>query len=152
MPVGHGQTRQGWVVVACLGYSRAGAGVLIFTKQTEDLLAGIVAAWVAGRAAPDAGLGSPGRHPRPRRPPDDAFAAFCGQLRVDWQFCEAADPQAKGVVERLQDFVEPYFEPGRGFANELDFQLQLDAWFVKVAGGRTRRCVPPDRPADRGAS
>jgi transposase len=39
--VGHGQVRQGWVVVACLGYSRAGAGVLVFSKETEDLLAGI---------------------------------------------------------------------------------------------------------------
>jgi hypothetical protein len=28
--VGHGQARQGWVVIACLGYSRAGAGVLVF--------------------------------------------------------------------------------------------------------------------------
>ena len=27
VPVGHGQTRQGWVVIACLGNSRAGAGV-----------------------------------------------------------------------------------------------------------------------------
>jgi hypothetical protein len=36
-----GQTRQGWVVVACLRYSRADAGVLIFSKETEDLLAGI---------------------------------------------------------------------------------------------------------------
>jgi hypothetical protein len=41
VPVGHGQTRRGWVVVACLGYSRAGAGALIFSKQTPDLLAGI---------------------------------------------------------------------------------------------------------------
>jgi hypothetical protein len=28
IPVGHGQTRTGWVVVACLGYSRAGAGAI----------------------------------------------------------------------------------------------------------------------------
>ncbi len=41
IPVGHGQTRRGWVVVACLGYSRASAGALVFTKQTPDLLAGI---------------------------------------------------------------------------------------------------------------
>ena len=41
VPVGHGQTRRGWVVIACLGYSRAGAGALIFSKQTPDLLAGI---------------------------------------------------------------------------------------------------------------
>ena len=39
VPVGHGQTRKGFVVVACLGYSRTGAGMLV--SQTEDLLAGI---------------------------------------------------------------------------------------------------------------
>jgi hypothetical protein len=37
VPVGHGQTRRGWVVVVCLGYSRAGAGVLVFWRETEDL-------------------------------------------------------------------------------------------------------------------
>jgi len=36
VPVGHGQTRRAWVVVACLGYSRAGAGAL--------------AGWLAGLA------------------------------------------------------------------------------------------------------
>jgi hypothetical protein len=41
VPVGQGQTRRAWVVVACLGYSRAGAGALVFSKQTPDLLAGI---------------------------------------------------------------------------------------------------------------
>ena len=41
VPVGYGQNRRGWVVVACLGYSRAGAGALVFTKQTPDLLAAI---------------------------------------------------------------------------------------------------------------
>jgi hypothetical protein len=40
IPVGYGQTR-GWVVVACLGYSRVGAGALVFSKQTPELLAGI---------------------------------------------------------------------------------------------------------------
>jgi hypothetical protein len=38
--------------------------------------------------------------------PTQEYAAFCGQLRVDWYFCEPADPQAKGVVERLQYFIE----------------------------------------------
>jgi transposase len=40
-PVGHSQLRKGYVVVACLGYSRAGAGALVFSKQVEDLLFGI---------------------------------------------------------------------------------------------------------------
>ncbi len=73
--------------------------------------------------------------------PTERYAAFCGQLKVDWQFCEPADPQAKGVVERLQGYMETNFEPGRRFANQLDFQLQLDAWFEKANAGRTRRCA-----------
>jgi hypothetical protein len=71
-----------------------------------------------------------------------------GALRVDWHFCQPRDPQAKGCVERLQDFLERSFEPGRYFANELDFQLQLDDWFDTRANPRvhkTLRCRPIDR-------
>jgi transposase len=148
VPVGHGQTRRGWVVVACLGYSRAGAGALIFSKQTPDLLWGIGRClWSLG-ALPQTLVWDrqAGLHVGDGRP-TEAFAAFCGQLRVDWYFCAAADPQAKGCVERLQDFLERNFEPGRRFANELDFQLQLDAWFERANGRqhRTLRCRPIDR-------
>jgi transposase len=149
VPVGHGQTRRAWVVVACLGYSRAGASALIFSKQTPDLLAGIRRClWSLG-ALPQMLVWDrqAGLHARDGRPTDE-FAAFCGQLRVDWRFCEPADPQAKGCVERMQDFIERSFEPGRAFANELDFQLQLDDWFDSRANARqhkTLRCRPIDR-------
>jgi transposase len=137
VPVGHGQTRRAWVVVACLGYSRAGAGALVFSTQTADLLFGIRRClWSLG-ALPEtlvwdrqAGLHAGGGRPT---------AEF---------FCEPRDPQAKGCVERLQDFVEKSFEPGRRFANELDFQLQLDVWFDTRANPRvhkTLRCRPIDR-------
>jgi hypothetical protein len=79
--------------------------------------------------------------------PTDAFAAFCGQLRVDWHFCEPADPQAKGAVERLQGYAETNFEPGRTFANHLDFQDQLDHWFIKI-NARTHKTLRA-RPVDR---
>ena len=79
--------------------------------------------------------------------PTDEFAAFCGQLQVGWHFCEPADPQAKGVVERLQGYAETNFEPGRVFANELDFQDQFDAWFAK-ANARTHTTLRV-RPVDR---
>jgi transposase len=152
IPVGHGQTRRGWVVVACLGYSRAGAGAVIFSKEIPDLLFGIRRClWQLG-ALPQtlvwdrqAGLHAGGGRPT------EAFAAFCGQLRVGWHFCEPGDPQAKGVVERLQDFVKRNFEPGRVFANELDYQLQLDGWFDTRANPRTHktlRCRPIDRLAE----
>jgi transposase len=149
VPVGHGQTRRAWVVVACLGYSRAGAGALIFSKQTPELLFGIRRClWSLG-ALPETLVWDrqSGLHAGGGRPTAE-FAAFCGALRVGWYFCEPRDPQAKGVVERLQDFIEKSFEPGRRFANELDYQLQLDAWFDTRANPRvhkTLRCRPIDR-------
>jgi transposase len=149
IPVGHGQTRKGWVVLGCLGYSRAGAGALIFSKQTEDLLFGIRRClWSLG-ALPQTLVWDrqAGLHAGDGRP-TAAFAAFCGALKVGWHFCDAGDPQAKGVVERLQDFAERSFEPGRVAANELDYQLQLDSWFDTRANPRTHktlRCRPIDR-------
>jgi hypothetical protein len=148
VPVGHGQTRKGFVVIACLGFSRAGAGVLVFSKETEDLLAGIVGCIQRLGGLPstlvwDRQAGIHGHGGRP----SEAFAALCGQLKVDWFFCEPADPQAKGVVERLQGYAETNFEPGRRFANELDFQEQLDAWFAKV-NARTHKTLRA-RPTDR---
>jgi len=149
--VGHGQTRRGWVVVACLGYSRAGAGVLIFSTQSEDLLAGIAGCLerlggLPRRLVWDRQAGIHGHGGRP----SEAFAAFSGQLRVDWRFCGPGDPQAKGVVERLQGYAETNFERGRRFANELDFQDQLDGWFARVNARthKTLRARPVDRLAD----
>jgi transposase len=148
VPVGHGQLRRGWVVVACLGYSRAGAGALIFSKEAPDVLWGMArCVWSLG-ALPElmvwdregclhAGSGRP----------TQAYAAFCGQLPVGWLFCEPADPQAKGCVERLQGYLETNFEPARRFANHLDYQLQLDDWFVK-ANARTHKTLRA-RPVDR---
>jgi transposase len=151
IPVGHGQTRRGWVIVACLGYSRAGAGVLVFSKETQDLLAGIAGCLQRLGGLPrvlvwDRQAGIHGHGGRP----SEAFAGFCGQLKVDWHFCEPADPQAKGAVERLQGYAETNFEPGRRFANELDFQDQLDGWFGKVNARthKTLRARPVDRLAE----
>jgi transposase len=149
IPVGYGQTRQAYVVVACLGYSRAGAGAVIFSKQTPDLLFGIRRClWSLG-ALPQTLVWDrqAGLHATGGRPTTD-FAAFCGQLRVDWHFCDTRDPQAKGVVERLQDFLERSFEPGRCFANELDCQLQLDCWFDDRANARMHKTLRA-RPIDR---
>lgn len=149
IPVGHGQHRAGYVVVACLGYSRFGAGALVFSRTAEDLL------WGLGRC-----LGSFGALPKTLvfdregalhaggGKPTSELAAFCGQLGVGWHFCEPRDPQAKGVVERLQGFIETSFEPSRSFANHLDFADQLDGWFTHKANARTHRgirAVPAER-------
>ena len=68
-----------WVVVACLGYSRAGAGAVIFSKQTPDLLFGIRRClWSLG-ALPQTLVWDrqSGLHAAGGRPTAE-FAAFCG--------------------------------------------------------------------------
>jgi transposase len=152
IPVGSGQTRRGYVVVGCLPYSRAGAGTLVFSKEAPDLLYGIGNCLAKLGALPETLVwdreGS--LHAGGGRP-TDPFAAFCGELRVGWRFLEPRDPQSKGVVERLQGYLETSFEPGRSFANEVDFQEQLDRWFGERANlrfHRTLRCRPIDRLAE----
>jgi hypothetical protein len=134
--------------VAALGYSRAGAGALVFSKEPPDVLWGITRClWSLGAMPGVLVWDREGCLHAGGGRPTDVYASFCGQLKVDWVFCEPADPQAKGVVERLQGYFETNFEPGRRFANHLDFQLQLDAWFEKANDRqhRTLRCRPIDR-------
>jgi transposase len=154
IPVGHGQLRRGYVVVACLPYSRAGAGALVFSKQAPDLLYGIARCLALLGGLPETLVWDRegALHAGGGRP-SEAFAAFCGQLKVGWRILEAHDPESKGVVERLQGYLETSFEPGRRFCNELDYQEQLDRWFrerANVRFHRTLRCRPLDRlPEER---
>ena len=152
IPVGCGQLRRGYVVVACLPYSRAGAGTLVFSKEAPDLLYGIGDCLAKLGALPETLVWDRegALHAGGGRP-SEPFAAFCGELRLGWRFLEPKDPQSKGVVERLQGYLETSFEPGRSFANELDFQEQLDRWFdgrANLRFHRTLRCRPSDRLAE----
>ena len=83
----------------CLGYSRAGAGALVFSKQAPDVLWGMGRClWSLG-ALPEllvwdregclhAGGGRP----------TDGYAGFCGRLAVDWYFCAPGDAPANALV------------------------------------------------------
>jgi transposase len=148
VPVGHGQTRRGWVVTAELCWSRVVAGALVFSKQAPDIL------WGVGRCLDRIGA-LPEKlvwdregaiHAGGGRPTDE-FAAFCGQLEVGWIILDPGDAQAKGVLERSHRFMRTNFEPARRFANPLDFQLQLDGWCDRVNQRmhRTIRAVPAER-------
>jgi transposase len=152
IPVGSGQTRRGYVVVGCFSYSRAGAGTLVFSKEAPDLLYGIGDCLVKLGALPETLVWDrEGALHAGEGRPSELFAAFCGQLGVDWRILETRDRQSKGVVERLQGYAETSFEPARSFANELDFQQQLDRWLAERANlrfHRTLRCRPADRLAE----
>ena len=146
--VGHGQTRRGWVVTAELCWSRVIAGALVFSKQAPDILWGLCRCLEQIGALPEKLVWDRegAIHAGGGRPTDE-FACFCGQLGIGWIILEAGDAQAKGVLERSHRFMRTNFEPGRRFANPLDFQLQLDAWCERVNGRvhRTLRAVPAQR-------
>lgn len=148
IPVGHGQTRRGYVVSCASGYSRYGAGALVFSKEAPDLLWGMSRCLAAIGALPQKLVWDREGAIAPRGRPSEAFAAFCGALGVGWVICDAGDAQAKGLLERLHGFIETNFEPGRTFANELDYQDQLDRWFSERANPRVHRTLR-ERPVDR---
>ena len=147
IPVGHGQTRRGWVVTVELCWSRVIAGALVFSKDAPDIL------WGVGRGLERIGV-LPERLVWDREGaiagggrPTIEFARFCGQLGVGWVILDAGDAQAKGVLERSHRFMRSNFESGRRFANPVDFQLQLDGWCDRVNRRvhRTIRAVPVER-------
>jgi transposase len=150
IPVGHGQRRRGWVVTCEVCWSRAIAGTLIFSKEAPDILWGLARNLGRLGALPEklvwdreSALAAGGR-------PTEPFAAFCGQLEVGWVILEPRDPQAKGALERSHRFMRSNFEPGRVFANHLDFQDRLDAWTDRANARvhRTVRAVPAERLAE----
>jgi transposase len=147
VPVGRVQRRRGWVVTCEVCWSRAIAGTLIFSKEAPDILWGLARnLWRLGGLPEklvwdrESAIAAGGR-------PTAEFASFCGRLEVGWVILEPRDPQAKGALERSHRFMRSNFEPGRVFANHLDFQDRLDAWTEKANGRvhRATRAVPAER-------
>jgi len=159
LPVGFGQTRttkQLPVLTMVSGYSRWMGAVLIPSRSAEDLFAGWwqLLGQLGGvpRLLVWDGEGAVGKYRRG----DSALTAQCqgfrGTLATKVYVCKPADPEAKGLVERANGYLETSFLPGRSFASPADFNTQLSAW-VAVVNARTRRalgCAPAQRiAADR---
>jgi transposase len=147
LPVGHGQTRRGWVVTAELCWSRVIAGALIFSKEAPDILWGLGRCLSRIGALPEKLVWDREGAIAPAGRPTGAFVAFCGQLGVGWVILDRGDAQAKGALERSHRFMRSNFLPGRAFANATDFQLQLDGWCDRVNRRvhRTTHEVPVER-------
>ena len=122
MPAGFGQVRTAKllpVLTMVTGYARWASAVLIPTRRAEDLYGRLVAAHRgAGRGPAGAGLGW-GRRRRPvagrRTELTQECQGFRGTLAAKVIICRPADPEAKGLVERLHDYLERSFLPGRVF-------------------------------------
>ncbi|HST99766.1 MAG TPA: IS21 family transposase [Geodermatophilus sp.] len=156
LPVGFGQTRpavQLPVLTMVCGYSRWAAAVLIPSRSAEDLFAGWWRLLAELGAVPRVlvwdGEGAVGRWRGGRSELTAACSGFRGTLAAKVLICRPADPEAKGLVERLHDYLERSFLPGRTVTGPVDFNAQLSSW-LSLVNTRPRRalgCAPTDRIA-----
>ena len=161
LPVGFGQTRSASrlpVLVMVTGYARWLAARLLPSRAAEDLFAGWWQLLAGLGAVPRVlvwdGEGAVGQRRRRQTVLTQTTQGFRGVLGAKVLICDPGDPEAKGLVERANGYLETSFLPGRGFTSPADFNAQLADWLVLV-NQRQRRvlgCAPADRiDADRAA-
>jgi transposase len=151
VPLGAGQAGRPPVLVMVAGYSRVMTARMIPSRQSADLLAGHWAL-ISGLGAVPRSLvwdneSAVGQWRGGRPVLTEAMNGFRGTLGITVIQCRPRDPEAKGLVERANGYLETSFLPGRGFASPADFNAQLADWLVR-ANGRQHR-VLGCRPADR---
>ena len=159
IPIGYGQVARLPVLTMVSGYSRMPGAVMIPTRQAEDLIAGhwdVLSGWGAvPRALVWDGEAALSNRRGGKVKLSDQFEAFRGMLGVKVIICKPGDPEAKGLVERFNGYLETSFLPGRTFASPGDFNAQLSSWLNDKAIMRMHRtlgCRPVDRlEADRSA-
>ena len=161
LPVGFEQTRTATqlpVLTMITGYARWASALLLPSRAAEDLYAGwwrlIEGLGAVPRVLVWDGEGAIGRW-RARKPElTAACQGFRGVLGAKVLICKPADPEAKGGIERLHDYLERSFLPGRAFTSPADFNAQLTDW-LRLANSRAKRslgCAPAARiGADRQA-
>jgi transposase len=156
LPVGFGQTRtakQLPVLTMITGYARHVDGLLIPSRMAEDLFAGwwqlIARLGAVPRTLVWDGEGAVGKYRRAAPVLTAQMHAFRGVLGSKVVILKPADPEAKGLLERVHGYLETSFLPGRSFAGPADFNTQLAEFFDR-ANRRWRRslgCAPADRIA-----
>lgn len=151
VPLGSGQLGRPPVLVMVAGYSRVMTARMIPSRQSADLLAGHWAL-ISGLGAVPRSLvwdneSAVGQWRGGRPVLTEAMNAFRGMLGITVIQCRPRDPEAKGLVERANGYLETSFLPGRGFTSPADFNAQLTGWLVR-ANTRQHRALGC-RPADR---
>ena len=154
IPLGFQQTARLPVLVGVSGYSRWLVARMLPCRQAPDLLLGHLACLVALDGVPRAGVydneAAIGCWRGGRVQLTEAFQRFRGALGMGAIVCRPRDPEAKGLVERANRYLETSFLPGRSFLGIGDFNLQLTGW-LELANRRWHRtlgCRPVDRIAE----
>lgn len=147
LQVGAGQQASPPVLVMVAAYSRFITAVMLPSRTTADLVAGM---WLLVRdqlrAVPrrlvwdnEAGIGRRGYLTK-------EVTSLIGVLGCRLVQCKPYDPETKGIVERANQYLETSFLPGRTFTSPADFNTQLDQW-LPTANQRTVRRLS-GRPAE----
>lgn len=136
IPVGFGQTEKLWVVVGVLGFSRLMAAWMIATRAAHDVLGGMLLLLAQFGAVPRKAVwdqeGCIGQWRGGRQVLTGEYQTFRGTLGMTAVLCGPADPEAKGVVERANGYLETSFLPGRHFEDMADFNQQLQFWLRRA--------------------
>lgn len=66
-------------------------------------------------------------------------AAFTGMLATRIIQCKPFDPESKGIVERVNGYLETSLLPGRSFDSPTDFNTQLTEWLPIANTRHVRR-------------
>ena len=141
--VGHGERRRGWVVVACSGLLARRARARWCSPSRRRICSGasraVCGRW-AGCRGRWSGIARPGctRATGARRTSSPRSAASWGRLALLRAGRSAG--QGRGRA-RSRAIWRPTSSPAGVFANERDYQHQLDALVRRPTRARTRRCA-----------
>ena len=158
IPLGQAQEAMLPVIVGVSGYSRWITARMIPSREAHDILLGHLACLLELGGVPRKGVydneaALVSRHGG-RASLTEPFQRFRGTLGMGVVVCQPGDPEAKGLVERANGYMETSFMPGRRFCSPQDFNAQLSVW-LRRANNRmhsTLRCRPTERIGeDRGA-
>jgi len=155
IPIGDGTRVMLPVLVMVASFSKFLTAVMIPSRRTADLLAGM---WLLLEtqlgAIPrrliwdnESGIGRRNRLAA-------GVGEFCGALATGLHQLKAYDPESKGGVERMNQYLETSFLPGREFAGPADLNTPAHFSSVKSAqfssvtdsqvwGSRSLRRRPP---------
>lgn len=136
IPLGFGQADKFWVVVGVCGFSRFTGAWMVPSRAGHDVLAGMLQVLSQFGALPRTAVwdqeGCIGQWRQGRQQLTAEFQAFRGTLGMGVRLCAPADPEAKGLVERANGYLETSFLPGRHFEDVADFNRQLTGWLRRA--------------------
>lgn len=151
VPLEDGSAAKPPVLVGVSGYSRVLVAEMIPSREAHDILSAhlgclLILGGVPRKGVYDNEASLVSRHGG-RVNLTDPFQRFRGTLGMGVVVLRPGDPEAKGLVERANGYLETSFLPGRRFSSPADFNSQLSVWLEKANRQmhHTLRCRPADR-------